>query len=85
MKWLQSIVFFANTKKLDRLSGNVADGQRGATACVTIHFGQNHSGQAELLVKFIGGVHRILSSHRVGDEQDFLRIEQLLQELHLIH
>ena len=30
-------------------------------------------------------LHRVLAGHGVGDEQDFLRIQDLLQRLHLVH
>ena len=70
---------------LMRLPGDLAYRKRRAAASVAIHLGEHHAGERQLLVKLVGGVDRVLSSHGVGHEQDFLRIEHLLQRLHLVH
>ena len=85
MKRLERIVFFADADELDGLSGDLADGERRATASVAIHFGEDYAGECELLVKFVSGVDGILPGHGIGDEQNFLRIEQALKRLHLVH
>ena len=36
-------------------------------------------------MELISGFHRVLAGHGVGDEEDLLRIEYLLQRLHLVH
>ena len=36
-------------------------------------------------MELIGRPNRVLPGHRVGDEQDFLRIQHPLQRLHLVH
>ncbi len=36
-------------------------------------------------MELIGGAHRILPGHGVGDEQNLRGIQQLLQRLHLVH
>jgi len=36
-------------------------------------------------MKFLRGVDRVLPCHRIGDEENLLRVEQLFQTLHLAH
>ena len=85
MERLERIVFFADADELDRLPGDLADRERRAAAGVAVHLGEHDAGERKLLVELVGGVDRVLSGHRVGDEQDFLRVEQLFQRLHLVH
>jgi hypothetical protein len=53
MKRLQRIVLFADAHELDRLSRDIADRQRSATARVTIHLRQHYTRQRQLFMKFI--------------------------------
>ncbi len=85
MEGLERVVFFTDADELDRLPGNLADRKRRATAGVAVHLGEDHAGERELLVELVGGVHRVLAGHGIGDEQDFLRIQQALERLHLVH
>ena len=85
MKRLERVILFPNTQELDGLSRDVADRECSSTAGVAVHLCQNHTSQTELVVKFTGRIHRVLSRHRVGYKQDLLRTEQLFQELHLVH
>ena len=70
MERLQRIVLFAHTDELDRLPGDLPDGERSPATGVAVHLGEDDAGERELLVEFIGGADRILSSHGVGDEQN---------------
>ena len=63
----------------------LANRKRRAAAGITVHLGEHDAGERKLLVELVGGVDRVLSGHGVGDEQDFLRIEQLLERLHFVH
>ena len=54
MKGLECIVFFTNADKLDRLTGDMADGQCGATTRIAVHFGQHDASQGQLFVKLVG-------------------------------
>ena len=69
----------------DRLSGDVAYRKRRAALGIAVHLRQDHSSQSKPSMKFLRRVHRVLAGHGIGNEQDFLRIEQLLQLLHLRH
>ncbi len=85
MEGIERVVLFAHADELDGLPSDVADGERGAAASVAIHLGEDHAGDAELFVELVGGVDGILPGHGVGDEEDLLRVEQLLEHLHLAH
>ena len=82
---LERVVFFADADELDGLAGHLADGDRRAAAGVAVHFGKDDAGERELLMEFVGRADGVLSGHRIGDEQNFLRIEQALERLHLLH
>src|SRR5204862_6178030 len=47
MEGLQRIEFLADTYKLERLPGDVADRYGTAAARIAIHLGENHSGDAQ--------------------------------------
>ena len=85
MKRLQRIVLLAHADELDGLARDLPNGKRRAAAGVAVHLGEDHAGERKLLVELVGGAHRILSGHGVGDEQNLGRIQQLLQRLHLVH
>ena len=85
MEGFKRVVLFAHADELDGLSGDLANGKRRAAASVAVHFGEHNAGERKLLVELVGGVDRVLSGHGVGDEQDFLRVEQPLQRLHFVH
>src|ERR1041385_361965 len=85
MEGLERIIFFPYADELDGLPGNVADGERGAATGIAIHLGEDHAGQRELLVELVGRVDGVLAGHGVGDEEDLLRVEELLERLHLVH
>jgi|HubBroStandDraft_6_1064221.scaffolds.fasta_scaffold21839_2 hypothetical protein len=82
---LEGFVFFADTDELDGLAGDVTDGECGAAAGVAVHLGEHNAGESELLVELVGGADRVLSGHGVGDEEDLLRVQDLLQRLHFVH
>ena len=85
MKWFQRIVFFAHADELDRLSGHLANGERGPAASVAIHLCKHNAGERELLMELVGRADGILSSHGISHEQNLLRIEQALERLHFVH
>ena len=75
---LERVVFFADAHELHRRAGDLADGKRRAAARVAIHFGEDHAGDAQALVKFAGGAHRVLPDHGVCHEQDFRGVQLAL-------
>src|SRR5262249_52368190 len=70
MERLQGIRLFANADELNWLAGYVPDRKRRAAARVAIHLGQHNPCERQLFVELVGGAHRVLAGHGVGDEQD---------------
>ena len=66
---------FADAEELDRGAGDGADRERRAAAGVAVHLGEDDAGDADGVVEGGGGVDGVLAGHRVGDEQDFGRLE----------
>jgi hypothetical protein len=85
MKGFEGVILFTHAYELDGLSGDLANGKRRASASVAIHFCQDDAGQRKLFVELVGGVDRVLTGHSVSHEQNFLRIQQPLERLHLVH
>jgi hypothetical protein len=57
----------------DRLAGDLPYGQRRAAAGVAVQFGQHHAGDAHAVAERLGRGHRVLTDHRVDDEDDLVR------------
>ena len=79
MERFERVEFLAHADELQRLAGDVADRKRRAAARVAIHLGQDHAGDAQPLVEFVGRFHGVLPGHGVGHEQDLDRVELLLE------
>ena len=85
MKRLKRVILFADADEFDRLTSDLPDRERRATACVTVHLRKHHSRERKFLVEFVRRADCILASHGVGHEQDFLGIQQPLQRPHFVH
>src|ERR1017187_4489307 len=70
MKRLQRIVLLAHADEFDGLPRHLPDGKRRAAASIAVHLGKDDAGERELLVELVGGAHRVLPGHGVGDEQN---------------
>ncbi len=82
---LEGVGLFAGAEELDGGSGDVADGEGGASAGVSVHLGEDGSGDGEVVVEGLGGVDGVLAGHGVGDEEDLAGVEELLESGHLVH
>ena len=78
---LELIELLADAGELDRTLRDLAHRERRAAARVAIELGQNDAGDAQRLVKMRGHADRLLAGGRVGDEQDFLRLQEFLEPL----
>src|ERR1039458_20713 len=74
---VERVGFLAHADEFQRLSGDVADGDRAAAAGVAVHLGQDYARDAEPLVEFVGRFDGVLPRHGVGHEEDFHRVELL--------
>ncbi len=77
--------FFAGADELDRLAGDVTDGDRCAATRVAVHLGEDDAGEAEALMKILSRVDGVLACHGIGDEENLRGREKLLELLHLGH
>ena len=82
---LDGVELFADAGELDGLARHGLDGERRAAAGVAVELGEHHAGDAESLVKGGGGVHGVLTGHRVHNEQDLRRLGFGLDAAQLIH
>ena len=85
MERFERIILFANAHELDGLSRDVSNRKRSAASGIAVHLREYDAGESEFFVELVGGFHRVLSGHGVGDEQDFLWAEQFLERLHFFH
>src|SRR5579885_481212 len=85
MKRFERDEFLANADELERLLGDVANGQSRAAARISIHLGEDDAGDAEPFMEFVGRLYCVLAGHGVCDEQDLGRVEERLQLLQLGH
>ena len=76
MERLEVLGLLADPDELDRLAGRRDDGQRRSAAGVAVGLGQDDAGQRQRLREPRGGAHGVLSGHRVGDEEDLLRLDR---------
>ena len=82
---LELVEALAHAEELDRLAGRGLDRQRRATAGVTVELGQDHAGQAEPFIEGFGGLDRVLTDHRVDDQEHVGRVDRGLDVLELEH
>ncbi len=85
MEGVQCLGFLTHPQELDRLAGDGAHRQRGATTGVSIHLGQDHAGERQRLAKRLRRVGRILTGHGIDHEQGFHRLGDPVQFSDLGH
>jgi hypothetical protein len=82
---LELVERLAHAEELDGLAGDLLDGERGAAAGVAVELRQDEAVEGEAPVELGRGAHRVLADHGVGDEEDVLRLDRLLDLLELDH
>ncbi len=68
MEEVERVVLLPRAYKLHRLARDLPDRQSCATARVAVHFRENESVEAELLVKWLRALHGVLTEHGIGDK-----------------
>ena len=85
MEGFEGIALFTNANKFERLTSDGTDGERGTATGIAVHFGEDDTGDAEPLMKFVGGFDGVLAGHGVGDEENFGGVERFLEFGELLH
>ena len=85
MEDVEVLELLAVGREHDRLAGDLAHRQRGATAGVAVELGEHDAGEADSVAERLGGVDRVLADHRVDDEQDLLRLDGVADVRGLLH
>jgi hypothetical protein len=85
MENFKSVVLLPHSHEFHWLAGDLFDGKRRATARVAVHFREDEPVESEFFVKLLGALHSVLSEHGIGDEQDFVRPDPLLDLGELLH
>ncbi|KAF5051850.1 hypothetical protein DSECCO2_414800 [anaerobic digester metagenome] len=82
---LDVVHLLADTDVLDGFSNNRTQRQCGTAAGVTIELGENHPGNSDFLLKFLGDGNSVLTGHRVCNKERFIRLDGITNPLDLIH
>ena len=85
IEFLQRVLLFADADQLDRAAGDLAHRQRGTATRITVKAGQHNAGDVDSLVEGSRRGHGVLTSHRIGDQQDLVRVGQRLYLAKLGH
>ena len=82
---LDHVQLLARADELDGLAGGRSNGEGRTAAGVAVQLGEHHARDAQRLVKGGGGVHRVLTGHRVHHQQDLRRLHRVADALQLLH
>src|SRR5262249_35297463 len=82
---IERIVLLTDANELDRLSDDFFNRKRCAAASIAVHLGQNNACDADAIVELFRALYRILSSHRVSDEERLDGLHLSLDLLQLFH
>ena len=82
---LEVIEFFTGGGKQDRPASHTGDTQCRTTLGITVEFGQHNAGEINALRESLGRVHRVLTNHRINDEEHLIRGGDLSNLRGLIH
>ena len=85
MKHLQRVHLFARTDEFQRFVDHRTDRNRRAAAGIAVEFGKHYAVEIEPVIELPGGIHRILTGHRIDYEQDFARRNGLFDRSDLLH
>ena len=85
MKRLQILDLFTGADEFDRLASHFANGEGGPAPGIAVHFGEDDPGESQPFVEAVGGFHRVLPQHAVGDEENLVRCGGVLDALQFAH
>ena len=85
MEGIESVEFFADPDKLDRLTGDMADRKCSTPARIAVELGQHNPGEWQRFAEGPCGIHRVLALHGVDHKEGFDRLEYVVQRADLGH
>lgn len=85
MEGVEVLELLAARREHDRLAGDLADRQGRTTAGVTVELGEHHAVEADAVAEGLGGVDRVLTDHRVDDEEDLVGRDGVTDVRGLLH
>ena len=74
-----------NTDKLDRFAGDLFNRERSTAAGITLHLGQDNTGDLKICVELIGNSYSILAGHGIGHKQNLCQGHSAGNFLQLVH
>ena len=85
MERLDRVRLLPDADELDRLPGHRPDRDRGPAAGIAVQLREDEAGNAQPPRELGGDGDRVLTGHRVQDQQDLLRLQRRLHARHLLH
>ena len=85
MEFLQPIQLFTDTNKLDRDASHSLNAECCSAASIAVQLGENHAIQFQSVIKRLGTVDRILTGHRIANQQSLVRSNAAVNLLQLFH
>src|SRR2546430_1633274 len=85
MKDFKAICLFACAEELDWNPGHFTHRDSRTTPRITIDFGQDQAGKADLLIEPLCDVDGFLTSHRIRDEQHLFGLSLFADRGDLLH
>ncbi len=82
---LELVGGLAHADEQHRGPGHFLDAERGAAAGVAVELGQHHAGQRQRLVEAARGLDRVLTDHRVDDQEHVVRLHRRADRRQLLH
>ena len=85
MEHFDVVKLFARTGKLDRLARDRLYGERGAASGIAVELCEDNAGYFEQVVEALRYVDRVLTCHRVDNEENLVGVDLRLDLFELVH
>ena len=85
MEHVQRLHLLAGGDELDGLADDGLDGQGRTAAGVAVHLGEDDAVEVQAVVEGLGGLHGVLTGHRIHDEERLRRMDGFVQGGDLVH
>ena len=85
MEKVDFVQLFANTDKAYRHARHLLDAERCTAAGIAIHLREADAGKVQAVPECFGDVHRFLTDHSIGNEQNFVRMNRVAGLFEFLH